>query len=57
MPKAIALFSGGLDSTLAILALLKQGVDVTAITFLNNFGCNIVTEIGKIGTHPIIQSQ
>ncbi|MBI5676210.1 MAG: 7-cyano-7-deazaguanine synthase [Nitrospirae bacterium] len=41
MAKAIALFSGGLDSTLAILALLKQGVDVTAITFLNNFGCNI----------------
>ncbi|MBS1111943.1 MAG: hypothetical protein H6Q95_235 [Nitrospirae bacterium] len=41
MAKAIALFSGGLDSTLAVLALLKQGVDVTAITFLNNFGCNI----------------
>lgn len=41
MAKAIALFSGGLDSTLAILALLKQGFDVTAITFLNNFGCNI----------------
>ena len=41
MAKAIALFSGGLDSTLAVLALLKQGIDVTAITFLNNFGCNI----------------
>ena len=41
MPKAIALFSGGLDSTLAILTVLKQGIDVTAITFLNHFGCNI----------------
>ena len=41
MTKAIALFSGGLDSTLAILAVLKQGIDVTAITFLNHFGCNI----------------
>jgi tRNA U34 2-thiouridine synthase MnmA/TrmU len=41
MPKAIALFSGGLDSSLAILAIIKQGIDVTAITFLNHFGCNI----------------
>lgn len=41
MPKAIALFSGGLDSSLAIITLLKQGVDITAITFLNHFGCNI----------------
>ena len=41
MPKAIALLSGGLDSTLAILTVLRQGIDVTAITFLNNFGCNI----------------
>lgn len=39
--KAIALLSGGLDSTLAILVLLKQNVDVTAITFLNHFGCDI----------------
>jgi len=41
VPKAIALYSGGLDSTLAILVMLKQGVDVTAITFLNHFGCDI----------------
>ena len=41
MSKAIALYSGGLDSTLAILVMLKQGVDVTAITFLNHFGCDI----------------
>jgi tRNA-specific 2-thiouridylase len=41
MTKAIALYSGGLDSTLAILAVMKQGVEVTAITFLNHFGCDI----------------
>ncbi len=28
--KAVALYSGGLDSTLAILVMQKQGVEVTA---------------------------
>ncbi|MBI5025319.1 MAG: hypothetical protein HZC12_01040 [Nitrospirae bacterium] len=41
MARAIALFSGGLDSTLAILTVLRQGIDVTAITFLTHFGCDI----------------
>ena len=41
MSKAIALFSGGLDSTLAILTILRQGIDVTALTFLTHFGCDI----------------
>ncbi|MBI5408325.1 MAG: hypothetical protein HZA14_03060 [Nitrospirae bacterium] len=41
MPKAIALYSGGLDSTLAVLVMMQQGIDVTAITFLNHFGCDI----------------
>lgn len=41
MIKAVALYSGGLDSTLAILAVMKQGIEVTAITFLNHFGCDI----------------
>ncbi len=40
-PKAVALLSGGLDSTLAILVLLRQGIDVKAITFLTHFGCDI----------------
>jgi len=40
MPKAIALLSGGLDSTLAILVMLRQGIEVTAVTFLNHFGCD-----------------
>jgi tRNA-specific 2-thiouridylase len=41
MTKAVALYSGGLDSTLAILVMQKQGIEVTAITFLNHFGCDI----------------
>lgn len=41
MPKAVALLSGGLDSTLAVLVLLRQGVEVTAVTFLTHFGCDI----------------
>ncbi len=39
---AIALFSGGLDSSLAILLILKQNIEVTALTFLTHFGCDIV---------------
>jgi tRNA-specific 2-thiouridylase len=39
--KAVALFSGGLDSTLAILAVMGQGIEVTAVTFMNHFGCEI----------------
>lgn len=39
--KAVALFSGGLDSTLAILLLLRQKIEVIAITFLTHFGCDI----------------
>lgn len=38
---AIALFSGGLDSTLAILTILKQGINVTALSFITQFGCDI----------------
>jgi tRNA U34 2-thiouridine synthase MnmA/TrmU len=39
--KAVALYSGGLDSTLAILVMQQQGIEVTAITFMNHFGCDI----------------
>ncbi|HTR44831.1 MAG TPA: hypothetical protein VMH06_03895 [Thermodesulfovibrionales bacterium] len=41
MAKAIALLSGGLDSTLAVLVLLRQRIEVTAVTFLTHFGCDI----------------
>jgi tRNA-specific 2-thiouridylase len=37
----IALFSGGLDSALAILLIQKQNIKVTALTFLTHFGCDI----------------
>jgi hypothetical protein len=40
-PHAIALFSGGLDSSLSILLMLKQDIEVTALMFLNHFGCDI----------------
>jgi tRNA-specific 2-thiouridylase len=39
--KAVALYSGGLDSSLAIISLLRQDVEVKAVTFLNHFGCEI----------------
>ncbi len=41
MTRAVALYSGGLDSTLAILAVLRQGIEVKAVTFLNHFGCDM----------------
>ena len=41
MPKAVALLSGGLDSTLAILAVLRQGVEVNAIRFVTPFDCDV----------------
>lgn len=37
----IALFSGGLDSALAILLILRQDIRVTALTFMTHFGCDI----------------
>jgi tRNA-uridine 2-sulfurtransferase len=38
---AIALFSGGLDSALAILLVMQQGIEVTALTFLTHFESDI----------------
>lgn len=37
----IALFSGGLDSALAILLMLRQNIEVTALTFMTHFGCDL----------------
>lgn len=39
--KAISLLSGGLDSTLATIMLARQGIRVTAVKFLTNFGCDV----------------
>jgi tRNA-specific 2-thiouridylase len=41
MAKAVALFSEGLDSTLAILIVIKQGVEVNALKFQTPFDCDI----------------
>jgi tRNA U34 2-thiouridine synthase MnmA/TrmU len=54
--KAIALYSGGLDSTLAILVAMKQGIEVTAITFLTHFGCDI-SDKSSCSKDPFAASQ
>jgi tRNA-specific 2-thiouridylase len=56
MPKAIALYSGGLDSTLAILVAMKQGIEVTAITFLTHFGCDI-SDKSSCSKNPFASSE
>jgi tRNA-specific 2-thiouridylase len=42
--RAVALFSGGLDSTLAILAALRQGISVKAVKFQTPFDCSASTD-------------
>ena len=48
---AIALFSGGLDSALAILLILRQNIEVTAITFMTHFGCDL-GDRSSCGSNP-----
>ncbi len=48
---AIALFSGGLDSALAILLLLRQNIEVTALTFMTHFGCDL-GDRSSCGSNP-----
>ena len=48
---AVALFSGGLDSALAILLILKQNVEVTALTFMTHFGCDL-GDRSSCGSNP-----
>jgi len=41
MPKAVALLSGGLDSTLAVKMMIEQGIEVHALNFTSAFcTCN-----------------
>jgi len=49
--KAVALYSGGLDSTLAILQMMKHGVEVEAVTFMTHFGCD-ATDSSSCGSDP-----
>lgn len=46
MVKSVVLFSGGLDSTLAILTIMKQGIEVKAIKFRTPF------DISQIHPYP-----
>ncbi len=48
---AIALFSGGLDSALAIVLMLKQNIEVTALTFMTHFGCDL-EDRSSCGSNP-----
>ncbi|MBD3256799.1 DUF814 domain-containing protein [candidate division GN15 bacterium] len=50
-PHAIALFSGGLDSALAILLMLRQDIEVTALTFMTHFGCDL-KDRSSCGSNP-----
>jgi tRNA U34 2-thiouridine synthase MnmA/TrmU len=56
--KALALLSGGLDSTLAVKLLLEQGIDVEAVNFVSPFclckkgGCG-ATEVAKKFNIPL----
>lgn len=54
--KAVALLSGGLDSTLAIKLLLEQGIEVMAVNFVSPFctcsprkegECHIASEVAR----------
>lgn len=49
--QAVALFSGGLDSVLAILLILRQDIEVTALTFMTHFGCDL-TDRSSCGSDP-----
>jgi tRNA U34 2-thiouridine synthase MnmA/TrmU len=55
-PHAITLFSGGLDSALAVLLLLRQNVEVTALTFMTSFGCDL-SDRSSCGHNPFPAAQ
>ncbi len=50
-PHAIALFSGGLDSALAIILMMRQNIKVTALTFMTHFGCDL-GDRSSCGSNP-----
>jgi len=54
--RAVALLSGGLDSTLAISLLLEQGIEVLAVSFVSPFctctprksvGCHLASDVAR----------
>jgi tRNA-specific 2-thiouridylase len=54
--KAVALYSGGLDSTLAILVMMRHGIEIKAIKFLTHFGCDI-GDSSSCGSDPYPASE
>lgn len=64
---AIALLSGGLDSTLAVSAMLDQGIRVLALNFVGPFctcsprgngGCHLASEVARqLGVEIRVQSK
>ncbi len=57
MSKALGLMSGGLDSTLAAMTLMRQGIEVTGISFVTPFfgAEKAKTAAGLIGFPLIVQ--
>ena len=57
--KAVALLSGGLDSTLAVKLMIDQGIDMTAVHFTSLF-CNRTPDVLKnphIGTNKFMERE
>lgn len=55
MTKALGLMSGGLDSTLAAMTLMRQGIDVTGIAFVTPFfGAEKARKAAAVIGHPLI---
>lgn len=46
----IALFSGGLDSALAILLIMKQNIEVTALSFVTHFSSDLNNRSSSVST-------
>ncbi len=55
MTKALGLMSGGLDSTLAAMVLMRQGIEVTGISFVTPFfGADKARKAAEAIGHPLI---
>ncbi|MEA3362272.1 MAG: thiamine biosynthesis protein [Thermodesulfobacteriota bacterium] len=55
MSKALGLISGGLDSTLAAMTLMRQGIEVTGVAFVTPFfNADKAKAAAKILGHPLI---
>ena len=52
MTKAVALLSGGLDSTLAVKLMIDQGIEVHALNFTSSF-CTCDSGARKESGQPI----